>query len=555
MENNLEIYDCTLREGEQAEGASFSFKDRIELCEKLDKFGVDYIELGWPIVSEDIFDSFSQLMPKIKKSKVVAFGSTSIKEDPNDDKNLNSIIDCRAKYACIFGKSSLLHVEKQLKITGEENLLKIFKSVKFLVDKGIKVFYDAEHYFDSFVINKEYALNSLIKALEAGAERIILCDTNGGVLPNEAEMIVKETKETLEKKGFDIKLGVHFHDDCGLALANTLACLPYITQVQGTINGIGERLGNLNFSEFLPVYIKKLGNKLEVNLKELKKLNEEAYRLAGIEIPEKRAFVGERAFSHKAGVHIDACRKGASYEHENPEDFGNKRTILLNSLGGRSSVIALAEQFGYNFDKDNAEVREKIDELFKELKENETAGYNIGSVKAEQFLLIEKYFGKFNKLNSPSSPKPKKTEGFDDFGKKNLAFDIVEWEIKSEFKNRREISKFRVVCRLNNEIIEGEMSVEGGPVDAAFKTLKKILSKKYSQIEELNILDFHVSIARQKSEESSVRTRIDFENKFEFSTIGVDKNMLGSAIEALEKGFRYYLLNLMKESERREDES
>ena len=572
---SLEIYDCILREGEQAEGASFSFKDRIELALKLDEFGVDYIELGWPIVSSEIFDSFRAVISRIKKAKVVAFGSTSIKENPAEDKNLNSILDCGAKYACIFGKSSLMHVEKQLKISREENLNKIYSSIKFLTDNGIKVFYDAEHYFDSFIINKEYALNSLIKALEAGADRIILCDTNGGILPDKAKEIIKDTKETLKKKGFDVKLGVHFHDDCGLALANTLACLPYIIQVQGTINGTGERLGNLNFSEFLPVYMKKLGNKLEINLKELKKLNEEAFRLSGIEIPEKRAFVGERAFSHKAGVHIDAHSKGASYEHEAPQDFGNKRTILLNSLGGRSSIINLAEQFGYKLDKENVNVRENIEELFKELKECEVAGYKIGSIKAEQFLLIEKYFGEFNKLNSPSSTpkksfegifgpknssegifrKPKKTDGFDDFSKNILAFNILEWEIKSEFKNRKEVSNFKVVCRVNNEIIEGEMSVEGGPVDAAFKTLKKILSKKFSQIEELNILDFHVSIARQNSEESSVRTRIDFTNKEEFSCVGVDKNMLGSAIEALEKGFRFYLLNLMKEAERRQDDS
>ena len=520
---SLEIYDCTLREGEQAEGASFSFDDRIELALKLDEFGVNYIEMGWPIVSDEIFDSFRAVVGKMKNAKVVAFGSTSIKDDPLLDKNLNSLIDCGAKYACIFGKSSLVHVEKQLKISGKENLSKIFKSVKFLADNGIRVFYDAEHYFDSFKTNKEYALNSLLKALEGGAERIILCDTNGGVLPNEAEKITRETHEFLKSQGYDNCLGVHFHDDCGLALANTLASLPYVVQVQGTINGTGERLGNLNFSEFLPVYLKKLGNSMNVNLRKLKKLNEEAFRLAGVEIPEKRAFVGERAFSHKAGVHIDAHKKGASYEHENPEDFGNKRTILLNSLGGRSSIIGLAEEFGYKIDKESTEIKEKIEELFKELKEYETSGYKIGSVKAEQFLLIEKYFG----MNT-------------------LSFNILEWEIRSEFKDRKEVSNFKVACRINNEVFEGEMSVEGGPVDAAFKTLKKILSKKYPEIEELNILDFHVSIARQKSEESSVRTRIYFTNESEFSTVGVDKNMLGSAIEALEKGFRYYLIVKIK---------
>ncbi|MDD5193665.1 MAG: alpha-isopropylmalate synthase regulatory domain-containing protein [Candidatus Nanoarchaeia archaeon] len=540
---NLEIYDCTLREGEQAHGASFNFKDRTKLAVKLDEFGIDYIELGWPIVSSEIFDSFRTVIPKMKKAKVVAFGSTSIKESPSDDKNLNSILDCGAKYACIFGKSSLIHVEKQLKITREENLSKIYDSIRFLIDNGIKVFYDAEHYFDSFKNNKEYAIETINRAVSAGAERIILCDTNGGTLPDEAKKIVIETKEVLEKNGFSIELGVHFHDDCGLALANTLSCLPYVTQVQGTINGIGERIGNLNFSEFLPIYIKKIGKNLDVNLEGLKKLNEEAFRLSGIEIPEKRAFVGDLAFGHKAGVHIDAQRKGASYEHESPEDFGNKRTILMNSLGGRSSIINLAEQFGYRLDRENTEVKEKIEELFKELKEYESAGYKLGGIKAEQFLLIEKYFGEFNKLNSQISSEQNKTHNSDDFGKNVLKFDILEWEIKSEFKNRKETSKFKVVCRLGNEIIEGEMSVEGGPVDAAFKTLKKILSKKYPEIEELNIRDFHVSIARQSSEESSVRTRVDFSNGLEFSCVGVDKNMLGSAIEALEKGFRYYLLN------------
>ncbi len=517
----IEIYDCTLREGEQAEGASFSFQDRIELCKKLDEFGVDYIELGWPLASSDIADSFRIAISNAKKAKIVAFGSTSIKDEPDEDDNLNSILDSGAKYACIFGKTELEHIEKQLKISGEKNLDKIFKSIEFLKKKGIKVFYDAEHYFDSFKKNKQYALSAVLKAAEAGALRIVLCDTKGGVLPDEALAIVKETKEFLNNKGFDIGIGVHFHDDCGLALANTIACLPYIAQVQGTINGIGERIGNLNFSEFLPVYVKKLGNNLNVNLKELKKLNEEAFRLAGIEIPDKRAFVGDSAFCHKAGVHIDACSKGASYEHEAPEDFGNKRVILLNTLGGRSSIVNLALQFGYKLDKNNPETRKKINDLFEELKIYETAGYKLGNLKAEQFLLIDKYFGK-----------------------NELIFNILEWEIKSEFKNRKEISNFKVVCRINNEIIEGKMSVEGGPVDAAFKTLKKILSKKYTETEELNILDFHVSIARQKSEESSVRTRIDFTNKEEFSCVGVDRNMLGSAIEALEKGFRYYLINL-----------
>lgn len=514
----LEIYDCTPREGEQAEGVSFSLKDRIELCKKLDEFGVDFIELGWPLASEDIFKSFKECGKIMKKAKIVAFGSTSINKNPENDENLNSIVLCGVKYACIFGKSDVSHVEKQLKITKEENLKKIFESVRFLKNKRIKVFYDAEHYFDGFKLNKEYALNTLVEAAKGGADRVVLCDTNGGVLPEEARAIVSETLQLLKTKKFNVEIGVHFHDDSGLALANTLSCLDFIKQVQGTINGIGERIGNLNFSEFLPVYIKKLGKKLNVNLKKLKEINEETFRLAGIAIPEKRSFVGDLAFSHKAGVHIDAHIKGASYEHANPEDFGNKRTIILNSLGGRSSVVELAKKFGYELDKNDLKLREKIQDLFDELKGHEEKGYRLGTLEAEQFLLIEKYFGSGEEF-----------------------FKIEEWGINSGVKNNKEVSIFRVGCRINDELVEEELSVEGGPVDAVFKTLKKIIGRKYVFVEDLQLIDFHVSIARQKGEESSVRTEIYFSDGEDFSTVGVDKNILQSSIEALEKGFRYFL--------------
>ena len=542
----LEIYDCILREGEQAHGASFNAESRIELCRKLDEFGIDYIELGWPMASKEIFESFSNCLKIVKNAKIVAFGSTSIKPLAEDDENLNSIVNCKAKYACIFGKSSISHVEKQLKITPEENLKKIFESVKFLKEKGLIVFYDAEHYFHAFKKNKEfsnenslslqigtkenvkpiwsnkdYAIQTIIAAINGGAERIILCDTNGGLLPDEAEKIVRETGQILKSSGFQARFGVHFHNDCGLALANTLSCLPYISQVQGTINGIGERIGNLDFSEFLPVYIKKLGNNLNIDLKKLKKINEDGFRLAGINIPEKRTFVGDLAFSHKAGVHIDAHAKGASYEHVNPYDFGNKRNIIMNTLGGRNSIVGIAEKFGYKLDKNNEETKEKIKRLFEELRKYENEGYKSGVYEAEQFLLIEKYFGS-----------------------NDLIFKINAWEIRSEVVNRNETSYFKVECRLNEKIIEGEFEVDGGPVDAAFKTLKKILSKEYPEIENLKLIDFHVEIARRRAEESSVRTMITFQDGEEFTVVGVDKNILESAIEALEKGFRYYLIKL-----------
>ncbi len=516
--SELEIYDTTLREGEQAAGANFNIEDRIKICKMLDEFGVDYIELGWPVASKEIFDSFHKCMPISKKAKIVAFGSTSINKNIESDENLNSLINCGTKIACIFGKSHLEHVEKQLRISPEENLKRISDSIKFLKKNNIKVFYDAEHYFDAFKQDKVYSIKTLISALESGAERIILCDTNGGVLPNEAEQIVKETKKELESKGFKPELGLHFHDDSGLALANTLACLSYAKQVQGTINGIGERVGNLNFSEFLPVYIKKMKKVKEINLKKLKEINEEVFRLGGMDIPESRAFVGETAFAHKGGVHTDATSKGASYEHELPEDFGNKRIILLNTLGGRSCVISVAKDFGYELNKNNPELNEKIKNLFEELRKMEKNGYRIGAIKAEQFLLIEKYFGNLKKF-----------------------FEIEEWNVNTSYINEKEESEFSMGYKINNKLEEESLVVKGGPVDAAYKTIIKALSKKYSEVNNLKLVDFHVSIAKSNREESSVRTLIVFNDGEEFETVGVDANIIQSAIEALVKGFRYYL--------------
>ncbi|MBU4069813.1 MAG: citramalate synthase [Nanoarchaeota archaeon] len=519
---SIEIYDTTLRDGEQAAGARFRLNERVQACQILDDFGVDFIELGWPI-SEEVLRAFKECVGKTKKSKIVAFGSTSIKPNPEEDKNLNSLVESGAHYACIFGKSCLEHVRMQLKITPEENLKRISDSIKFLKNNKIHVFYDAEHYFDAFKSDKEYAIKTLITAVNAGAERIILCDTKGGLLPTEAREIMKKTKETLEKNNLNPILGVHFHNDCGLALANTLTCLDYVNQVQGTMNGMGERVGNLNLSEFLPVYIKKMKQNKEINLKELKKVNEILFKLAGVEVPEIRAFVGDIAFAHKGGVHTDATSKGASYEHEDPEEFGNKRIILLNTLGGGSCVASVAKEFGYDLDKKNPEVKEKIKKLFKELENLETKGYRIGPIKAEQFLLIEKYFGKLKEF-----------------------IKIEKWKVKTSFDKGKEISEFYVKCKINGEIIEEKLKRGGGPVGTAYKTFIKILSKKYPGVEELKLIDFHVSISQSHNEESSVRTLINFSNGENFECVGVNHNILQSSIEALVKGFNYHLNKTFK---------
>ncbi len=548
----LELYDCTLREGEQAAGASFSPLDRKKLFSLLDDFGFNFIELGWPVASEEIFNSFAHCRELRKNAKIVAFGSTSFSENLERDKNLDSILRSGADYACIFGKTHLDHVVKQLKLTPSQNLERIAASVNFLKLR-MPVFYDAEHFFDGFKENPEYALQTLASAASGGAERLILCDTNGGVLPNEAKEIVSAAHKFLSDSGINAGLGLHFHDDCRLALANVLSSLPYVVQVQGTINGIGERVGNLNFSEFVPVYMNKLKQPLNVKLNTLKQVNEQSYNLAGLEIPEVRAYVGDSAFAHKGGVHIDATAKDANYEHDDPASVGNERVILLTSLGGTAAVTTVAKKFGYNLDKHEPKTIETVAKLFENIRELEQKGYRLGALEAEQYLLVEKYFGNLQNFITLRGARVE-TQTLDDretsrvsmLGKvKGFTPDLTSQERGYELS--RDISKIDFSgASLEKSLLDDEYvfvgrPVEGGPVDAAYKTFVNILSQKYPEVKELALVDFHVGIAKRKGEESTVRTIVTFQDGIKFKTVGVDKNIIQSTVEALTKGFNYYL--------------
>ena len=516
----MELYDCTLREGEQAKGASLSLDDRLKMCKLLDEFGMDFIELGWPYASREIFDSFNLAIPLVKSAKIVAFGSTSIETYPESDKNLGLIVSCGAKYACIFGKTDVTHVEKQLGLSNGENLEKISRSVDFLKRNGLEVFYDAEHFFDGFKKNPDYAIETLFSAAKAGAQRLILCDTNGGKLPNEVEEILKYTKKELERKGLETELGVHLHDDCGLALANTLVSLSYVKQVQGTINGLGERVGNLNLTTFVSNYVDKMNGKLKVDISRLREFNDESFRLCGVALPERRPYVGETAFAHRGGVHVNAMMKGASYEHTDPQKFGNKRIILLNSLGGISSVVGVANQFGMNLNRKNPDFYEKIKEIMDELRTYERTGYDLGTLPAEQFLILNKYFGNHRNL-----------------------FEIKAWNSESKKKvDGSESASFYALCDIDGKLVDCEVEVNGGPVEAGFNALKKILVPYYPSLSDLHLADFRVTIAREREEESTVRNEIWFRNGEDFSTVGVDRNIIGGAVESLTKGFRYHLL-------------
>ncbi|MEI6732079.1 MAG: hypothetical protein WCK90_05385 [archaeon] len=531
----LEIYDCTPRDGVQAEGASINEERRKNLVMLLDGYGMHFIEAGWPTKPE-IVQSIRELTWKVKKSKVVAFGSTSHAERVEEDPNLRGILDSRATHATIFGKTWKDHIDKQLRISYEANLKKIEESVKFLTGHGRTVFYDAEHYFDGFRQDPEYAVKTLIAALSGRAQRFILCDTIGGTMPfhvhtqtdvlqpEEIKSIMGKTVRRLGEYGIkdpESLLGVHFHNDKGLALANALISLPYVTQMQGTINGYGERVGNLNLNQFLCNYA-LAGGEVDVDLKRTKEVYEKACKEVGLPIDAYAPFVGENAGAHKGGVHVNALGKGASYEPYALELVGNKRKIVLNTQGGKSAIIDTAKEFGYLLDWENPAIRERGEHLFRELAEMENEGYAIGTNDAEKRILIERYFGNWKSM-----------------------FKILDWEAKTSMHRG---SDFDLLLGIQGKTLETKVHVPHpeGAVDAGWKAFRELMVPYYPALEGLILDDYKVLMLEHKKEESPVRTEILFSNGKEFSTVGVHTNSFISNVISMEKGFTYHLNQMGK---------
>lgn len=513
----MEIYDTTLRDGAQNQEVNLNIHEKLEIAKALDEFGVDYIELGWPGSNEKELQAFLEASKlKLKKSKITAFGSTRrISLSAEEDANLKAILDSKASVAAIFGKSWLLHVEKQLKATPEENLEAIKDTIAFLIKNNLKVIYDAEHFFDGYKDNKVYALSTLKAAAESGAKTIVLCDTNGGILPWELEQIIKEVQSYLKENNLNVKLGIHTHNDSGNAVANTLLAVQLgIEHIQGTINGLGERAGNADLCQVLPNLAIKMNKSLNVNLKSLTHLSNLVYTLTNMHPNHNQPFTGKNAFSHKGGIHVDAISKGASYEHINPELVGNKREIILSDLSGKANIVEVVKKFGYDADKNDI----RIKNMLKELESLEAKGYDIGSLESEQFLLTEKHFG---------NPK-------------NF-FEIKNWDIRTRKINNKEFSECILTGIVKGKEQEVLATVEGGPVDAIYKALKKLLAD-YKEISSLKLINYKVMIAEDKGVESSVRVYIELKNSDEeLGSIGVSTNILEASLEAIKKGFIYYL--------------
>ena len=515
----IAVFDTLLRDGCQSADINFSVHDKIELVKAMDDFGIDYIELGWPGASRKEMEAFNEVQKvSLRHSKIVAFGSTrriSIKAE--DDQNLQAIVESNAPVACIFGKTWKEHIQKQLNATPEQNLQAISDSIRFLKGKGLRVFYDLEHFFDGFKNDREYALACIREAAGAGAEFAVLCDTNGGTLLDEVHATLNVVRDFLEKENISINLGVHFHNDCGLGVANSLiAASEGASMIQGTLNGFGERTGNADLSQIIPNLVLKMGFPLpSINLGKLTQLCNIVYMLANQKPETRKPFVGKNAFSHKGGIHVDAIMKGASYEHINPTLVGNQRDIILSDLSGKANIIEVLKKFGIQADKKDP----KVEAMLHAVEDLEARGYDIGTVPAEQFLLKERFFG--------ASPSP---------------LIITQWTIISG-KENQEYSECSLKGAFRGDPVEGNAKVAGGPVDAIFQAIKNIL-KDVPYSAQVSLINYKVVIAHDRGAESSVRVFIEFKgDSGEWGTVGVSANILEASLEAIQKGMGYFLAN------------
>ena len=512
------IYDTTLRDGAQTEGISYSLQDKINITKRLDQFGIDFIEGGWPYSNPkdtELFNYFKK--HPLKKSKLVPFGSTAHPAKPaSQDKNLASLIKSGTEYVTIFGKSWDLHVKDVLKITLDANLKIIFESVKFLKKKGKKVFYDAEHFFDGYKANPSYALKALKAAHEAGADLLVLCDTNGGTLLPEVQEIAAKVKAQVADT-----FGIHCHNDLGLAVANSVACVGMgCVQIQGTINGYGERCGNADLVPVIGILKLKMKSTLSCDkkLNELTELPHFVSEVSNMVHRDNHPFVGRSAFAHKGGIHIDAMLKHPlAYEHMSPQLVGNRRRFLVSELAGKSSLVVKAKELEFQLDKKSPRAK-KIHKLIQSL---EKEGYQFEAAEGSFNLLLEREFTKYKKF-----------------------FDLLGFRVIVEKREDNKLIseatiKVKVKGAARYTASEGD-----GPVNALDNALRKALKNFYPTLSQMHLTDFKVRVLDAKEGTAAkVRVLIESQDKKEtWSTVGVSENVIEASYNALVDSVEYKLL-------------
>ncbi|MBU1694720.1 MAG: citramalate synthase [Verrucomicrobia bacterium] len=514
----IAIYDTTLRDGAQGEGISFSLAGKIRIAKRLDVFGVDYIEGGFAASNPKDMEFFKEIKKeKLAHAKIAAFGSTRRAGIPvAEDVGIRALLEADTPVVTIFGKTWRLHVHEVLRTTDKENLAMIADTVRHLKEHGKEVIYDAEHFFDGYKDNPEYALKTLRAAREAGADLIVPCDTNGGTLPHE---VFSVTQEVIRAVGPAV--GIHTHNDSEVGVANSLeAVRAGAVQVQGTINGYGERTGNANLTSIIPNLILKMGFEClpKDSLKQLREVSLFVDEIANLRPSRKAAFVGDSAFAHKAGMHVDAVRKVArSFEHIPPETVGNQRRVLVSELSGASNVFLKAVEMGMNLDKTSKEVRE----ILRELERQEKKGYEFEAAEGSFKLLVQKVL----KAHRPFFT----LEGFR---------VIVEKRHRSEPCLSEATVKLTVNGETEHTVAEGD-----GPVDALNSALRNALTRFYPQIADVVLTDYRVRILDPETA-TAAKTRVLIESsdgRETWGTVGVSGNIIEASWEALVDSVEYKL--------------
>ena len=517
MSNVVKIYDTTLRDGTQGEGISFSVTDKLLIAERLDQFGVDYIEGGFPGSNPRDITFFQEARKlKLRHARLAAFGSTrraGVKA--SEDPQLRTLLDSGMPVMTIVGKTWNLHVTEILRTTLEENLAMIEDSARFLVAEGREVIHDAEHFFDGFKTDPDYALRTLAAAVRGGASNLTLCDTNGGTLVDEFKEIVARVVKEFGAE----KVGVHCHNDSGLGVALSLAGVAAgATLVQGTVNGYGERVGNANMTTILPNIVLKMGRTARCagNLAQLRDLSLFFDELANLRPDPKAPFVGQSAFAHKGGLHANAAQKVArSYEHIDPALVGNRTRVLVSDMAGRSSLALKARELGIELD----EKRPEMKALIEELKEREFRGYEYEAADASFRLLVARHLGQ-----------------------RRSFFEVDSYRVIIERHGGELWAEATVKLRVNGETVH-TVAEDIGPVGALDKALRLALEKTYPSLREVGLRDYKVRIL-EGSDGAGARTRVLIESgdgSRIWGTVGVSDNIIDASWEALRESVEYKL--------------
>lgn len=515
----IKILDSTLRDGAQGEGISFSIADKLKIVKTLDDLGVGFIEAGNPASNNKDLDFFKEIQKyPLKNSIITAFGATRKKNTlVTDDQNLKLLIEANTKAVTIFGKSWDFHVTNILNTTLEENLMMIFDTVKFLKDNNKIVIYDAEHFFDGYKNNREYALETLKRAFEAKADYITLCDTNGGTFPFEIEEIVKDVLSVLSTS----KIGIHCHNDIGCGVACSISAVKAgATMIQGTFTGFGERCGNANLSTIIPSLQVKLKYNLikEENLKQLTTACNLISEVSNVNLFSGMPYVGKSAFAHKAGMHVDGVTKAStSFEHISPEMVGNARRFLISEVSGKSAIVEKIIKFAPNVKKSDKEIQLIIDKI----KELEYIGYQFEAADGSFEILVRKILGKYTPF-----------------------FTLEKFKIIGEDRSNGAVSSSAIIkISVDNKTVlkaaEGE-----GPVNALDKALRDALEVFYPQLKEVHLTDYKVRVLTP-NDATAAKVRVLIEStdgKNYWSTIGVSTDIIEASWIALVDSIEYKLI-------------